>query len=344
MAALEVIALDEGTPQLRAPGAGDTYTMPRAVDHAEQSLTGVKNITLSGESAAYTAAQPASLLWSANHTIDFANASMPAAVFFGGTYTFLQGGNPFGMGGLFAAAPVLKNDPGVATNFGGFYGLILGTTFQADSKAITVYGQLDAVAGTTFDCVNSGSMTVGSWTAYAAMGNANTGVTVTTRLGFSAQNAGGGGTVTKQAGFASAMSSATSNTDFLIGTATPPSGNYGVYQDSARVNRWGGGQRWKYSTVSGASATLTAAANHMVFVSYTGGVCTITLPDATVCGGAEFFFKKTGSGGSVSVVSVSGQTFDGAASPLASIGTQWHTARIISDGANWLIVKSPGAP
>lgn len=31
MAALEVIALDTVTPQLRAPGAGDTYTFPRAV-------------------------------------------------------------------------------------------------------------------------------------------------------------------------------------------------------------------------------------------------------------------------------------------------------------------------
>jgi hypothetical protein len=31
MAALEVIALDTATPQLRAPGAADTYTFPRAV-------------------------------------------------------------------------------------------------------------------------------------------------------------------------------------------------------------------------------------------------------------------------------------------------------------------------
>jgi hypothetical protein len=31
MAAFEVIALNEGIPQLRAPGAGDTYTMPRAL-------------------------------------------------------------------------------------------------------------------------------------------------------------------------------------------------------------------------------------------------------------------------------------------------------------------------
>lgn len=31
MAALEVIALVEGTPQLRAPGVGDTYSFPRPI-------------------------------------------------------------------------------------------------------------------------------------------------------------------------------------------------------------------------------------------------------------------------------------------------------------------------
>ncbi len=31
MAAFEVLALDTATPQIRAPGASDTYTFPRAV-------------------------------------------------------------------------------------------------------------------------------------------------------------------------------------------------------------------------------------------------------------------------------------------------------------------------
>ncbi|MGV0999710.1 MAG: hypothetical protein ACOYBQ_10320 [Fluviibacter sp.] len=37
MANLEVIALDESTPQLRAPGAGDGYSMPRRVLFSESS-------------------------------------------------------------------------------------------------------------------------------------------------------------------------------------------------------------------------------------------------------------------------------------------------------------------
>jgi hypothetical protein len=40
MAALEVVALDTVTPQLRAPGTGDTYSAPRALALAPESLTG----------------------------------------------------------------------------------------------------------------------------------------------------------------------------------------------------------------------------------------------------------------------------------------------------------------
>lgn len=40
MAAFEIVALDEATPQLRAPGSADTYSAPRAVAIAPVSLTG----------------------------------------------------------------------------------------------------------------------------------------------------------------------------------------------------------------------------------------------------------------------------------------------------------------
>jgi len=41
MAAFEVIALDTATPQLRAPGSGDTYTFPRAVEMPLGTANGV---------------------------------------------------------------------------------------------------------------------------------------------------------------------------------------------------------------------------------------------------------------------------------------------------------------
>jgi hypothetical protein len=57
MAAFEVIALDTATPQLRAPGAADTYTFPRAAAFSgaityggvtlSNSVTGTGNMVLS---------------------------------------------------------------------------------------------------------------------------------------------------------------------------------------------------------------------------------------------------------------------------------------------------------
>lgn len=40
MAALEIVSLDTATPQLRAPGTGDTYAAPRAVALTPETLTG----------------------------------------------------------------------------------------------------------------------------------------------------------------------------------------------------------------------------------------------------------------------------------------------------------------
>ena len=41
MAAFEVLALDTATPQIRAPGASDTYTFPRAVELPLGTANGV---------------------------------------------------------------------------------------------------------------------------------------------------------------------------------------------------------------------------------------------------------------------------------------------------------------
>ncbi len=46
MAALEVLALVEGTPQIRAPGSGDTYTLPRAATITSKlTITGATETT-----------------------------------------------------------------------------------------------------------------------------------------------------------------------------------------------------------------------------------------------------------------------------------------------------------
>jgi hypothetical protein len=52
MAAYEIISLVEGTPQLRAPGTGDTYSAPRALAITPETLTG--SAATSGLSLAQT--------------------------------------------------------------------------------------------------------------------------------------------------------------------------------------------------------------------------------------------------------------------------------------------------
>ena len=45
MAAFQIVSLDTVTPQLRAPGTGDTYTAPRAIAIAPEGLTGTSATT-----------------------------------------------------------------------------------------------------------------------------------------------------------------------------------------------------------------------------------------------------------------------------------------------------------
>lgn len=88
MAALEIIALDTATPQLRAPGTGDTYSAPRALALTPETLTG--SAATSGLSVTQTwntAGAPAALSVAVTDTAS--NASSRLADFkVGGTSKF----------------------------------------------------------------------------------------------------------------------------------------------------------------------------------------------------------------------------------------------------------------
>lgn len=62
MAALEVLALDEATPQIRAPGASDTYLMPRNMELTTTWNNGATTFTGVKVSVTDTASAAASLL------------------------------------------------------------------------------------------------------------------------------------------------------------------------------------------------------------------------------------------------------------------------------------------
>ncbi len=76
-----------------------------------------------------------------------------------------------------------------------------------------------------------------------------------------------------------------------------------------------------------ASGSVTDA-DHMIRADCTSGPITLTLPTATGRAGKEFVFKKVdSSGNALSIASVSGQTFDGALSPLM-VAAQWDAVTI----------------
>jgi len=316
------------------------------LDALEHNIVNVKTIDLSGQTAAYTSAGSPYLGILDNHSYNFAGVSLSPAVRFSGTHTILQSGFVFGMGYLFGATGTFKNDASVNVNLTTFYTLVSTNTYQADSQSTTFTTQVDVYMNPTFNAIGGGgALALTGYTSYAANGGVGAGCTATSRHGFSAWEFGatGGGTLNRQAGVSIAdLATATYDVDFLYGTLTiPTTGNYGIYQGDTKVNRWNGGQQWKTTVSSSTSLTATAAANHYYALSSTSTV-TLTLPDATTCLGLEIVVKKTGASGTINITSVSSQTFDGAASPLA-LSTQWHVARIISDGVNWLILHT-GAP
>ncbi|HUP79325.1 MAG TPA: hypothetical protein VM260_12310, partial [Pirellula sp.] len=85
-----------------------------------------------------------------------------------------------------------------------------------------------------------------------------------------------------------------------------------------------------------AAYTLTKT-DSVVSGDATAAAFSITLPTAVGVTGQIYIIKKIDS--SVNVVTIatsSSQTIDGAATVFLS--TQWQTTRVVSDGANWLII------
>jgi hypothetical protein len=85
MAALEVLALDEATPQIRAPGASDTYTMPRPLALSAGTLT--TDVRVLDLSATWNAANIYRLKFNVTNTAS-ANTSKLVDIQLGGVSYF----------------------------------------------------------------------------------------------------------------------------------------------------------------------------------------------------------------------------------------------------------------
>lgn len=86
------------------------------------------------------------------------------------------------------------------------------------------------------------------------------------------------------------------------------------------------------------TASYTAKADdRFILADATGGAVTITLPTAVGVAGCEIAAKRLNSGAnSVTLDGAGAETIDGAATKVLT--TQYETARLVSDGANWHLV------
>jgi hypothetical protein len=91
-----------------------------------------------------------------------------------------------------------------------------------------------------------------------------------------------------------------------------------------------------YRLVTGATTLL----NTDSFVELGGNSYTVTLPTAVGIAGHEFILKSGPSGANITIATTSSQTIDG--NSTFYISTNYSKVRLMSNGANWLIVGKYG--
>jgi hypothetical protein len=94
-------------------------------------------------------------------------------------------------------------------------------------------------------------------------------------------------------------------------------------------------ERRAYTSVS--SNTTLDATHNVVDVDASGGARTITLPTAVGINGRKYTIRKLDSSGNAVTIDGNGsETINGATTKALS--TQYETATIMSNGANWIIL------
>lgn len=152
MATLEVLALDEATPQIRAPGAADTYTLPRrtlvgtVTDDGVSMLQVAGNVTISGNTTLGDAAADTT-------TINGTAVAIPNGLNFDANTLVIDAlNNRVGVGKAAPAVPLDVVGEVVATGSvssgGNIRATTIGSGFRAAEGANAKQGIAVLVAGT----------------------------------------------------------------------------------------------------------------------------------------------------------------------------------------------------
>jgi len=85
------------------------------------------------------------------------------------------------------------------------------------------------------------------------------------------------------------------------------------------------------------SSYKLAFSDHIVLADSTSGVVTITLPTAKGIKGQQYIVKRTSAGKNlVKILPNGSETIDGGTA--YSLGWQYHSVGVISDGSNWMVL------
>ena len=94
------------------------------------------------------------------------------------------------------------------------------------------------------------------------------------------------------------------------------------------------------TTSAKTSAYTVAADDSTITADASGGAFQVTLPTAASIAGRQYTIKRTGAANNVTVGTTSAQTIDGASTK--TLGTQFATITVQSDGSNWVILNQMG--
>lgn len=117
----------------------------------------------------------------------------------------------------------------------------------------------------------------------------------------------------------------------------PATDGFALVSTAAGVRSWARCSAQPHA-ISATTGTYTAtSADEILTGDAAGGAFSITLPTAAGIAGRIYTVKRLNSGANaVTVATTGGQTIDGAAT--VALSAQWQTLRVVSDGANWLVV------
>lgn len=266
------------------------------------------------------------------------------------TLNFTNGTEYFGSGFLFWNKSIIQSQAG--SYFGGMYALASQPVFDLQGTHSPVMPfNYEILSSPTYIVSGTGALTILDVANLSAKQTFGADVNVTRYfgidLGLPTGTANGvRGTLTNYIGYktpnfdqvetaGNSVLRPTNGTHVLLGTSTPPSGYWNIYQADANVlpNRWNAAHQYGYKSISSAT-TMDGTYDRIELIGTS--TYTITLPTAVGIAGREYTFVKSGASGTITIDGDGSETING--TTTKTLTTQYDVLTVISNGSNWLII------